>query len=146
MNRSTVRFMASEIFIDTSGFYALLVRGDDQHARAAEILREAARKRRGLVTTDYILDETATLLLARGYASMLPNFFRRVQESDACRVIWIDFDYFEKTRQLFLKNLEGRWSFTDCFSFIVMKELRLRDALSKDSHFKIAGFAPLLTG
>lgn len=23
--------MAAEIFIDTSGFYALLVRGDDQH-------------------------------------------------------------------------------------------------------------------
>lgn len=136
--------MASEIFIDTSGFYALLVRGDDQHARAAEALREAARRKRGLVTTDYVLDETATLLLARGYTAVLANFFSRVQESEACRVVWMDADYFEKTKQLFLKNPERRWSFTDCFSFMVMKELRLRDVLSKDSHFKIAGFAPLL--
>ena len=136
--------MASEIFIDTSGFYALLVRGDDQHARAAEVLREAAKRKRGLVTTDYVLDETATLLLARGYTAVLADFFKRVQESEACRVIWMDADYFEKTKQLFLKNPERRWSFTDCFSFIVMKELRLRDAMSKDSHFKTAGLAPLL--
>jgi len=137
--------MASEIFIDTNGFYALLVRGDDPHTRAAEVLREAAKRKRGLVTTDYILDETAILLLVRGYAGVLADFFKRVQESEACRVIWMDSDYFEKTKQLFLKNPERRWSFTDCFSFIVMKELRLRDALSKDSHFKIAGFLPLLT-
>ena len=136
--------MASEIFIDTSGFYALLVRGDDQHARAAEILREAAKRKRGLVTTDYVLDETATLLLARGYTAVLADFLKRVQESEACRVIWMDADYFEKTKQLFLKNPERRWSFTDCFSFMVMKELRLRDAMSKDSHFKTAGLAPLL--
>jgi uncharacterized protein len=136
--------MASEIFIDTSGFYALLVRGDDQHTRAADILREAAKRKRGLVTTDYILDETATLLLARGHVGVHADFFKRVQESEACRVIWMDADYFEKTKQLFLKNPERRWSFTDCFSFVVMKELRLRDALSKDSHFKTAGFAPLL--
>ena len=136
--------MASEIFIDTSGFYSLLVRGDDQHTRAAEILRKAARRKRGLVTTDYILDETATLLLARGYAAVLPVFFSRVQESEACRVNWMDSDYFEKTKHLFLKNPDRRWSFTDCFSFVVMKELRLREALSKDSHFKAAGFIPLL--
>ncbi len=137
--------MASEIFIDTSGFYALLVRGDDQHSRAAEILREAAGRKRRFVTTDYVLDETATLLLARGYAGVLANLLDRVLESGACRVIWMDADYFEKTRRLFLKNPERRWSFTDCFSFIVMKELRLRDVLSKDSHFKTGGFTPLLT-
>jgi uncharacterized protein len=97
-----------------------------------------------LVTTDYVLDETATLLLARGYTAGLANFFNRVQESEACRVIWMDADYFEKTKQLFLKNPERRWSFSDCFSFMVMKELRLRDAMSKDFHFKTAGLAPLL--
>ncbi|NWF54093.1 MAG: type II toxin-antitoxin system VapC family toxin [Syntrophaceae bacterium] len=136
--------MASEIFIATSGFYALLVRGDDRHIRAAEVFREAARKKRGLVTTDYVLDEIATLLVARGYTAVLANFFNRVRESEACRVDWMDADYFEKTKELFLKIPPRRWSFTDCFSFIIMKELRLRDAVSKDSHFKTAGFTPLL--
>jgi len=31
-----------------------------------------------------------------------------------------------------------------CVSFIVMKELRLTDALATDNHFRIAGFNPLL--
>jgi predicted nucleic acid-binding protein len=60
------------------------------------------------------------------------------------RVVWMDAEYFEETIHLFLKNPDRRWSFTDCFSFVAMKGLGLRDALSKDSRFKISGFAPLL--
>jgi predicted nucleic acid-binding protein len=45
---------------------------------------------------------------------------------------------------LFIKNIADSWSFTDCFSFILMRELRLREALSKDQHFRDAGFTPLL--
>ncbi|MHB2017754.1 MAG: hypothetical protein ACYCW6_12465 [Candidatus Xenobia bacterium] len=58
--------MANEIFVDTSGFYALLVRGDEQHQAASRVLAEARRRKRGFVTTDYVLDESATLLMARG--------------------------------------------------------------------------------
>jgi predicted nucleic acid-binding protein len=43
-----------------------------------------------------------------------------------------------------LKHLDQEFSFTDCASFIVMKELRLIDALATDKHFRIAGFNPLL--
>ena len=35
-------------------------------------------------------------------------------------------------------------SFTDCTSFLLMKELGLREALTKDAHFAEAGFVPLL--
>jgi predicted nucleic acid-binding protein len=38
----------------------------------------------------------------------------------------------------------NRRSFTDCFNFIVMKELRLCEAWSKDVHFRSAGFIPVL--
>ena len=136
--------MAGEIFIDTSGFYALLVRGDDGHQRAQEILAGASEKRQQFVTTDYVLDETATLLMARGYRGVIAKFFESVFESKACRLIWMDVDSFEKTKRLFLRTLDKGWSVTDCFSFIVMKELRLREALTKDDHFSAAGFRPLL--
>jgi predicted nucleic acid-binding protein len=53
--------MGAEAFIDTSGFYALLLEDDDRHAHASRFMRLAAQKKRGLVTTDYILDETVTL-------------------------------------------------------------------------------------
>jgi len=35
-------------------------------------------------------------------------------------------------------------SFTDCVSFVVMHELRTRDALTADHHFKQTAFVPLL--
>jgi hypothetical protein len=136
--------MAAEIFIDTSGFYALLVRGDDQHDRAQDTMRKAAKKRLRFVTTDYVLDETATLLMARGCSSVIPVLFHSVSASKACRMVWMDTERFEKTKSAFIKNVESRWSFTDCFSFIIMKEFRLREALTKDAHFRAAGFAPIL--
>jgi predicted nucleic acid-binding protein len=137
--------MGAEIFIDTSGFYALLVRGDDQHERAVDVTRQAAERKGRFVTTDYVLDETATLFMARGYAKLLPSFFESVFQSRACRLVWMDADRFEKTKHTFLKNVKRRWSFTDCMSFGVMRELRLREALTKDAHFMAAGFTALLT-
>jgi predicted nucleic acid-binding protein len=56
----------------------------------------------------------------------------------------MDVERFEKTKVLFIKNIDRIWSFTDCFSFIVMKDLQLREAFSKDAHFRAAGFIPLL--
>lgn len=45
---------------------------------------------------------------------------------------------------LFVKRLDKSWSFTDCLNFVVMKESRLRRALTTDQHFEQAGFEGLL--
>ena len=136
--------MKSKQFIDTSGFYALLARRDSKHAKAEAILRNAAKKRFTFVTTDYVIDETATLLHAKGLSHILPELFDIVFESKACTIEWMDQDRFLKTRTFFLKHRDHSWSFTDCFSFVIMKELHLSEALTKDKHFKEAGFVPLL--
>jgi len=138
--------MDSEIFVDTSGFYALLVKRDDSHQAACDCLRQAAEQRRRFVTTDYVLDETATLLKARGHAHRLSHFFDTLLASTACRIEWTDAERFWATKALFLKYLDHGWSFTDCLSIQVMKRLRLRQALTKDAHFAEAGFDVLLPG
>jgi predicted nucleic acid-binding protein len=130
--------------VDTSGFYALFARGDAMHTRASAILQGAARSGGRFVTTDYVLDETATLLKARGYRHLIENLFEAVFGSAVCRVEWMDPDAFAGTRRFFRKHGDHDWSFTDCFSFVVMRELKLRDALSSDVHFRQAGFNPLL--
>jgi hypothetical protein len=130
--------------VDTSGFYALLVKGDSMHARASAILARAAQSKGRFVTTDYVLDETATLLKARGHAHVAEAFFDAVFASAACRVEWMEPDSFAQTRRFFLKHHDKHWSFTDCFSFCVMRMLGLRDALTADAHFRQAGFNPLL--
>jgi hypothetical protein len=130
--------------VDTSGFYALLVQGDRMHARAKDILARAARSGGRFATTDYILDEVATLLKARGHGHLNDAFFETVFASAVCRIEWMDPEQFEHARRFFLKHRDQDWSFTDCFSFCVMRPLGIRDALTTDKHFRQAGFNPLL--
>jgi len=132
------------LFIDTGGFYALVSAESASHANAVAIMEEARRNRRRAVTTDYILDETATLLRARGLTKQLKEFFRLTEESQALNVEWMTPNRFAAARTFMLKHMDQEFSFTDCVSFIVMKELRLTDALATDKHFRIAGFSPLL--
>ncbi len=138
--------MKNEVFLDTSGFYALLAADDDRHGEAKAYLQKAAALRVRFLTTDYILDETATLLKARGRTELLGPFFERVLASKSCRIAWTDAEQFQRTRLFFLKHADQSWSFTDCLSFCVMKDCRSREALTKDAHFNAAGFHALLAG
>jgi len=136
--------MSSKTFVDTSGFYALFVRKDNMHERARNAVETAGRHGELFVTSDYVLDETATLLKSRALAHLLPVLFKTVMESSVCTLEWMDPERFAQTQSLFLKDSDHQWSFTDCFSFILMRELKSPQALSKDEHFREAGFTPLL--
>ena len=137
--------MAGErLFIDTGGFYGLIAASSPSHKRAVEIMEELGQQRRRAVTTDYVIDETATLLRFRGLAKLLTEFFHMVEESEALEIEWVFPGPFSTARKLMLKHLDQEFSFTDCASFVVMKELRLFDALATDKHFRVAGFNPLL--
>jgi predicted nucleic acid-binding protein len=107
-------------------------------------MEESRRTRRRAVTTDYVLDETATLLRARGLTTQLKEFLRLTEASQALSIEWMTPDRFAAAQRFMLKHLDQEFSFTDCVSFVVMKELRLWDALATDKHFRIAGFNPLL--
>jgi len=136
--------MAREIFVDTSGFFSQLVQRDDRHQQSVRLLKQAATRRQILVTTDYVLDETATLLKARGHGHLIARWMNTVVRSSVYRVEWTDSVRFDRVSTFFLKHADQPWSFTDCVSFCVMEQLKLRDSLTKDTHFTVAGFRALL--
>lgn len=136
--------MARDTFIDSSGFFALLCADDAKH-KAAHAWFEDFRSRSGsAVTTDYILDETATLLKARGGGHRLAGFFQLVSDSSAIHIEWMHPARFTKVTDFLLRHSDHGYSFTDCVSFVVMRERRLTDALTTDKHFDEAGFKALL--
>jgi predicted nucleic acid-binding protein len=66
--------MAAEpLFINSGGFYTLVSPQSEFNNAAVGIMEEARRQRRRAVTTDYIVDETATLLRARGLTRLLAS-------------------------------------------------------------------------
>ncbi|HEY1719209.1 MAG TPA: PIN domain-containing protein [Verrucomicrobiae bacterium] len=137
--------MESEpLFMDTGGFVALLSAEEASHEKASAVMEEASRDHRSVVTTDYVLDETATLLRARRLTKHLKEFLQLTETSQALNIEWMTPDRFAAARTFMLKHLDQEFSFTDCASFVVMKELRLMDVLATDKHFRIAGFNPLL--
>lgn len=136
--------MARQTFVDTSGFYALLVGHDDMHHRASRLLRAARHTRATFVTTDHVLDETLTLFVARDHRNLVAPFLQATLRSSACRIEWTDEERFSKAVAFMEKHADHAWSFTDCLSFVVMTDLGLRDALTKDIHFDQAGFVALL--
>ncbi len=49
-------------------------------------------------------------------------------------------DLFRRGLKLYVERPDQTWSLTDCISFVVMEEHRIRDALTRDHHFEQAGF------
>lgn len=104
--------MAAEpLFIDSGGFYALVSPDSEAHELAVEIMEAAAQERRRAVTTDYIIDETAPLLRARGVTKLLAEFFRLTEESRALTLEWISPDRFAAARKFMLKHLDQEFFF-----------------------------------
>ena len=128
------------IFIDTSAWYAVEVEDDINHKSACKFLAQIASGKHGVaVTTDYIIDETLTLLRSRRGLNSALSFIDKIRNSKSIRVFWINEDLFEKALHTFQNSDRKTWSFTDCTSFALMKELTISAAFCFDIHFREAG-------
>ena len=132
------------VFVDTMGWFSLLNRRDRWHEKARAVMHELGLAKTPLFTTDYVADETATLLKVRGASFAIDRFFELLDTSQALTLTMIGPDRFAAAKDLFLRRRDHGYSFTDVTSFVVMDELKICDALTHDSHFSEAGFVPLL--
>jgi hypothetical protein len=135
---------ALDVFMDTAGFLALWDAGDQHHGRALRLQGELVRKGCHFLTTDYIIDETVTLLLVRHSRHAAADFLQTVIASESLRLHWVTPDRFHGAAAFFARHNDKAWSFTDCVSFGVMHELNVRDCFTTDQHFRQAGFNALL--
>jgi hypothetical protein len=132
------------IFVDTSAWYAVEVEDDVNHKKACKFLSLIASGKYGIsITTDYVLDETLTLLRSRRDLMSATMFMDKIKKSSSVRVFWIDENLFEKALNIFQKSNHKSWSFTDCTSFVLMRELSISEAFTFDSHFREAAFLGL---
>jgi predicted nucleic acid-binding protein len=57
---------------------------------------------------------------------------------------FIDSERFEQSKRIFTKFKDQQFPFTDCTSFAIMKECKIKEALTADRHFRVMGFNPLI--
>jgi predicted nucleic acid-binding protein len=135
-------------FVDTAGWMMLADAADPHHARAVEFRDEWLEGGGILVSSDYVLDETLTLIRVRLHLESAARWWDQIEGSSRVLLEWIGPERVEKARRWFFRWRDKSFSFTDCTSFVVMKELRIRTALTSDRHFAQAGFqiAPTIPG
>ena len=132
----------SPVWMDTWGWVALGDRGEKYHKDITVLYEQAITGQ--ILTSDYILDETITLL------------FRRLPFDTARKFTWALLkavqEGYVQLRQVTSSAFEAAWdlrlrysdkpdvSFTDFTSFALMKEHGIRRVVTQDRHFEQIGF------
>src|SRR5882672_1096756 len=78
--------MAHEVLFDTSGFFALVDERDPVHARAVALLAKQSGRMRP-VSTEWIVGETCTLLIARQRPHLVARFLDYLDRSAALNLV-----------------------------------------------------------
>jgi uncharacterized protein len=136
-----------QIFVDTSAWDAMADSQDTHHELALLFRQEIAGRGAQLVVTDYVLDELYTLLLLNiGYqgAVSFKNKLDTLVQEGVVFVVWVTKPIVQEAWEVFERfNVDKNWSFTDCVSFVVMKQRKTTEAFTFDHHFQQMGFAKL---
>jgi len=128
------------LFADTSGWMACADKNDPVHKNALAARNEWLQSGGTILLTDYVVDETLTLLRMRLGLASAKTWWESVSSSPRVRIQYLSGDILESARTQFFKFRDKTYSFTDCTSFAVMKAENLKKALSTDHHFSQAGF------
>ena len=131
------------LFVDTAGWMACADSADPAHARSRAARDSALEAGQPLITTDFVVDETLTLIRLRLGLDAAETWWRQIDDSSRLRWERVDSERFEKARDLFFHHRDKDFSFTDCTSFVIMRELRLTHVMSTDRHFRQMGFQML---
>ncbi|HEY3322533.1 MAG TPA: PIN domain-containing protein [Planctomycetota bacterium] len=133
-----------EVFADTYYFLALLGIGDAGHSRAVAMSRTARKRGWRLVTTGWVLTELGDALCLPADRPAFVRTVTAVRSDESFEVVSMTGALFNSGFDFFKTRPDQEWSFTDCISFVVMKERGITDALTGDHHFEQAGFTALL--
>lgn len=139
--------MKKTIFVDTSALVALANVDEQDHAKVYEFFyKKYDHSLMSLVTTDYVLDEFLTFMRCRKKQDLdhVLKFVKNLFVSEI-ELLGIGKDLFKDALVLMATFDDQYFSCTDCVSFMVMKDMKIKDVIATDKHFTVAGFNNLLS-
>jgi len=135
--------LPARVFVDSGAFYALADADDANRAAAHAIRTHLAAHRARLFTSNFIVDESYTLLLAHlGYRQAIT--FLNGLAASPITIVRVSVDDERQAQQILRTYDDKRFSFTDATSFAVMKRHTLTHAFAFDRNFSQYGFTALM--
>lgn len=135
--------MKKPLFIDTSYILALVNTRDEFHLQAKNVADQVDDK---LITTEAVLTEVGNALAKPQWREIAVETLEDMRSDDDVEILSVDSELFSKALKFYSSRIDKEWGLTDCISFVVMKDRKLKDALTSDHHFEQAGFQALLRG
>ncbi len=135
----------TRIFVDTNAWIALNSKRDRFHSSAIALNKRLSQEGCRYVISNFVLDETYTGLLTKVRHVAAVDFGERIRQSRVVSVVHVSEQLEDDAWELFKRYSDKSFSFTDCTSFVIMKQFGLTDAFTNDHHFEQMGFAALLT-
>ncbi len=126
------------IFIDTSAFFALLDRDDDNHAKAKRVWNSILGDDNVLVTSNYILVESFALIQSRLGIEAVRGFQEAIMP--LVNIEWVDNVAHKSGVSSLFAAGRRRLSLVDCVSFDIMRNSGIKEVFTFDSHFAEQGF------
>lgn len=125
------------ILVDTGVIAAFYNSRDDHHSRSLVLLNNLRQGIYGTgILTDYILDETVTLLFTRyKKADVALQAGEVIITEKLGKFLPMSFDLIKKTWDKYQKLISKGLSFTDCSLLAVAEYLECNDILSFDKEF-----------
>jgi uncharacterized protein len=134
----------TEVFLDSSYVIALAQATDAFHPVSLELSRQITARRSKIITTRAVLLEIGNALAKVNSRQACIRLIHALTVSSTTEVIALTDRLLMQSWELFCQRPDKDWSWTDCISFVAMKERGLQHALTSDSHFEQAGFVALL--
>jgi uncharacterized protein len=129
-----------KLLIDTWGWLALEDSRDPSHQAASRTYAEAVRTSGNVFTTNFVLDETISLLFRRRPFEEVARFTKGLLTSPFIGIEEISQARFRKAFNLRLALRDKPdISFTDLTTMIVAQDLKVTEILTGDRHFIQAG-------
>ena len=128
------------IFLDTGAFLARYMSHDQFHEQALALWDAIGKKRDLCFTSNFVLDETFTLLGRRAGYGFAAERASNIYASRTLKILRPTREDELKAIEFFEKYSDQGVSFTDCVSFVLMRRKKIKRVFSFDNHFQLAGF------
>jgi uncharacterized protein len=119
------------IFVDTGAWFARFVADYPDHERVSQWF---ASNDLPLITTDFCVDETLTLFIARKRPTLAIEVGRELFSESIARLHYLNYDQINRSWIIFQQRAAAGWSFTDCTSKVLVDEFGITAAVALDQH------------
>lgn len=122
MTNISTEFESMIYFVDTGAFYAGKDPSDQYYDQANAFMEKVKKDLTlHLITSNFVIDETLTLIRMKLGHNAAVKFGRQIKGSRIVKVLHVNEKIEEQAWRIFEKYSDRDFSFTDCSSFAIME-------------------------